>query len=71
MSDSLLQRSVTTAVARNLTTTTKTNPKMMSITVCGWLPKLKLEALSVRSPQVSFYPATGQPKTAMTVSSAA
>ena len=32
MSDSILQRSVTTAVARNLTTTTKTNPKMMSIT---------------------------------------
>src|SRR5512136_2227224 len=32
MSDNLLQRSVTTEVARNLTTTTKTNPKMMSIT---------------------------------------
>ena len=32
MSDSILQRSVTTSVARNLTTTTKTNPKMMSIT---------------------------------------
>jgi CRP-like cAMP-binding protein len=32
MTDSLLQRSVTTAVARNLATTTKTNPKMMSIT---------------------------------------
>ncbi len=32
MSDSILQRSVTTAVARNLSTTTKTNPKMMSIT---------------------------------------
>ena len=32
MSDSLLQRSVTTAVARNLATTTKTTPKMMSIT---------------------------------------
>ncbi len=32
MSDSLLQRSVTTAVARNLATTTKTSPKMMSIT---------------------------------------
>lgn len=32
MSDSILQRSVTTAVARNLATTTKTNPKMMSIT---------------------------------------
>ena len=32
MSDSLLQRSVTTAVARNLATTSKTSPKMMSIT---------------------------------------
>jgi hypothetical protein len=32
MADNLLQRSVTTAVARNLTTTTKTNLKMMSIT---------------------------------------
>jgi len=32
MSDSLLQRSVTTAVARNLATTTKTRPMMMSIT---------------------------------------
>ncbi|MGI9176830.1 MAG: cyclic nucleotide-binding domain-containing protein, partial [Pirellulales bacterium] len=32
MSDSLLQRSVTTAVARNLTTTSKTRPMMMSIT---------------------------------------
>ena len=32
MSDSLLQRSVTTAVARNLAHTTKTAPKMMSIT---------------------------------------
>lgn len=32
MSDNLLQRSVTTAVARNLTSTTKTSPKMMSIT---------------------------------------
>jgi CRP-like cAMP-binding protein len=32
MSDSLLQRSVTTSVARNLATTTKTSPKMMSIT---------------------------------------
>jgi hypothetical protein len=32
MSDSILQRSVTSSVARNLTTTTKTNPKMMSIT---------------------------------------
>ena len=32
MSDSLLQRSVTTAVARNLASTTKTTPQMMSIT---------------------------------------
>lgn len=32
MSDNLLQRSVTTAVARNLTSITKTSPKMMSIT---------------------------------------
>ena len=40
MSDSLLQRSVTTAVARNLATTTKTNPKMMSIT-----PRLLLSLL--------------------------
>ncbi|MCE9552982.1 MAG: cyclic nucleotide-binding domain-containing protein [Planctomycetes bacterium] len=32
MSDSLLQRSVTTAVARNLASATKTRPKMMSIT---------------------------------------
>ena len=40
MSDSLLQRSVTTAVARNLATTTKTHPKMMSIT-----PRLLLKLL--------------------------
>ncbi|MDB5385707.1 MAG: mmpI 2, partial [Planctomycetaceae bacterium] len=32
MSDNLLQRSVTTSVARNLSNTTKTSPKMMSIT---------------------------------------
>ncbi len=32
MTDSLLQRSVTTSVARNLANTTKTSPKMMSIT---------------------------------------
>ena len=32
MSDNLLQLSVTTSVARNLATTTKTSPKMMSIT---------------------------------------
>ncbi|MFM9115132.1 MAG: Crp/Fnr family transcriptional regulator, partial [Planctomycetota bacterium] len=39
MSDSLLQRSVTTAVAKNLATTTKTSPKMMSITP-RWLLSL-------------------------------
>ncbi len=39
MSDSLLQRSVTTAVARNLANTTKTAPKMMSITP-RWLLSL-------------------------------
>jgi CRP-like cAMP-binding protein len=39
MSDSLLQRSVTTSVARNLATTTKTSPKMMSITP-RWLLSL-------------------------------
>ena len=39
MSDSLLQRSVTTGVARNLAHTTKTSPKMMSITP-RWLLKL-------------------------------
>ncbi len=32
MNDNLVQRSVTTAVARNLANTTKTSPKMMSIT---------------------------------------
>ena len=39
MSDNLLQRSVTTSVARNLATTTKTSPKMMSITP-RWLLRL-------------------------------
>ena len=39
MSDGLLQRSVTTAVARNLANTTKTSPKMMSITP-RWLLNL-------------------------------
>ena len=39
MSNSLLQRSVTTAVARNLANTTKTSPKMMSITP-RWLLSL-------------------------------
>src|SRR5262245_29641300 len=32
MSDTRLQRSVTTSVAKNLATTTKTSPKMQSIT---------------------------------------
>jgi len=40
MSNGLLQRSVTTAVARNLANTTKTSPKMMSIT-----PRLLLNLL--------------------------
>ena len=39
MSGSRLQRSVTTAVAKNLATTTKTSPKMMSITP-RWLLSL-------------------------------
>jgi CRP-like cAMP-binding protein len=39
MSDNLLQRSVTTSVARNLAHTTKTAPKMMSITP-RWLLSL-------------------------------
>ncbi len=40
MSENVLQRSVTTAVARNLASTTKTTPKMMSIT-----PRLLLSLL--------------------------
>src|SRR4029079_11932478 len=39
MSDNMLQRSVTTSVARNLANTTKTAPKMMSITP-RWLLRL-------------------------------
>src|SRR5215216_2542687 len=39
MTDNLLQRSVTTSVARNLSNTTKTAPKMMSITP-RWLLSL-------------------------------
>src|ERR1700749_3354698 len=39
MSDNLLQRSVTTSVARNLANTTKKAPKMMSITP-RWLLSL-------------------------------
>ena len=51
MSDSLLQRSVTTAVARNLATTTKTNPKMMSITprlLLGQLPWVQVQGGTYR-----------------------
>jgi hypothetical protein len=51
MSDSLLQRSVTTAVARNLATTTKTSPKMMSITpryLLGLLPWVQVEGGTYR-----------------------
>ena len=39
MADILLQRSVTTSVAKNLANTTKTSPKMMSITP-RWLLSL-------------------------------
>ena len=39
MSDNLLQRSVTTSVARNLANTTKTPPQMMSVTP-RWLLRL-------------------------------
>lgn len=51
MSDSLLQRSVTTAVARNLATTTKTRPKMMSITprwLLSLLPWVQVEGGTYR-----------------------
>ena len=51
MSDNLLQRSVTTAVARNLTTTTKTNLKMMSITprwLLSQLPWVQVEGGTYR-----------------------
>src|SRR5271165_4798295 len=46
MSDNLLQRSVTTSVARNLADTTKTSPKMMSITprwLLGMLPWVQVD----------------------------
>ncbi len=46
MSDGLLQRSVTTSVARNLASTTKTRPMMMSITprwLLGLLPWVQVE----------------------------
>src|ERR1700690_1906285 len=39
MTDNLVQRSVTTSVAKNLANTTKTSPKMMSITP-RWLLRL-------------------------------
>src|SRR5580658_5945892 len=39
MTDNLVQRSVTTSVARNLANTTRTSPKMMSITP-RWLLSL-------------------------------
>ncbi len=51
MSDSLLQRSVTTSVARNLATTTKTSPKMMSITprwLLSLLPWVQVEGGTFR-----------------------
>src|SRR5450755_2760529 len=51
MSDSLLQRSVTTSVARNLATTTKTSPKMMSITprwLLSLLPWVNIEGGTYR-----------------------
>ena len=51
MSDSLLQRSVTTAVARNLANTTKTSPKMMSITprwLLSLLPWVQVEGGTYR-----------------------
>ncbi|MCY2965797.1 MAG: family 2B encapsulin nanocompartment shell protein [Planctomycetota bacterium] len=51
MSDNLLQRSVTTAVARNLANTTKTSPKMMSITprwLLGMLPWVQVEGGTYR-----------------------
>jgi hypothetical protein len=51
MSDNLLQRSVTTAVARNLANTTKTAPKMMSITprwLLGLLPWVQVDGGTYR-----------------------
>jgi CRP-like cAMP-binding protein len=51
MSDSLLQRSVTTSVAKNLATTTKTSPKMMSITprwLLSMLPWVQVEGGTFR-----------------------
>jgi hypothetical protein len=51
MSDSMLQRSVTTSVARNLANTTKTSPKMMSITprwLLSLLPWVQVEGGTYR-----------------------
>ncbi len=51
MSDNLLQRSVTTSVARNLTNTTKTSPMMMSITprwVLNLLPWVQVDSGTYR-----------------------
>ncbi len=51
MPDSLLQRSVTTSVARNLANTTKTSPKMMSITprwLLSLLPWVQVEGGTYR-----------------------
>lgn len=51
MSDSLLQRSVTTATARNLADTTKTSPKMQSITprwLLSLLPWVQVEGGTYR-----------------------
>ena len=51
MSDNLLQRSVTTSVARNLTSTTKTAPRMMSITprfLLSMLPWIQVDGGTYR-----------------------
>src|SRR6187399_2163205 len=51
MSDNLLQRSVTTSVARNLANTTKTRPMMMSITprwLLSLLPWVQVEGGTFR-----------------------
>src|SRR5580698_10236839 len=51
MSNGLLQRSVTTSVAKNLANTTKTSPKMMSITprwVLSLLPWVQVEGGTYR-----------------------
>lgn len=51
MTENLLQRSVTTAVARNLAHATKTSPKMLSITprwLLGLLPWVQVEGGTYR-----------------------